>query len=69
MEGCNGGTTVMQRWSVKVGDLITPWPDDQIVGLIVEFISDQWSDRFLILSDGEILEVPCHQTEVISEGG
>ena len=54
---------------MKVGDMVYHWPKEEIVGLIVGFISDEWSDRFLILSEGEVFEVPWHQVELVDECG
>ena len=39
---------------MKVGDLIYPWADHHSVGLIVGYVSDQWSERFMVLSDGRV---------------
>jgi hypothetical protein len=53
---------------VNAGDLVWHWSgDDDVIGLILEFISDSWSDRFLILSKGEVYEVPWHNCELVDE--
>jgi len=57
------------RWLVKPGDLVRPWSriDDGAIGIIIKILSDQWSDRCLILTEFELLNIPRHQIEVISE--
>lgn len=52
---------------MKAGDLIYPWPNEELVGLVVGVTSDEWEDRFLVLFEGEVFEVPCHQVELIDE--
>ena len=52
---------------MKVGDLIYPWPNEALIGLLVGITSDEWEDRLLVLSGGEVLEVPYHQVELIDE--
>ena len=50
---------------MNVGDILYVWPDDKTIGLIVGFISDHWSDRFVVLSEGEIFEIPIQWDEII----
>ena len=52
---------------MKAGDLIYPWPNEELVGLVVGVTSDEWEDRFLVLFENEVFEVPCHQVELIDE--
>ena len=53
---------------MKPGDIVWHYKrDTDVIGLIIEFISDSWSDRFLILSEGEVFEVPWHICELIHE--
>ena len=54
---------------MKPGDLVRPWSriDDGAIGIIIKILSDQWSDRCLILTEFELLNIPRHQIEVISE--
>ena len=46
---------------MKIGDLIHPWPNEGDVGLVIDIIYDQWSSRYVVLSEGEIFEIPYHQ--------
>tara|TARA_B100001250_G_C19422340_1_gene623747 strand:+ start:523 stop:687 length:165 start_codon:yes stop_codon:yes gene_type:complete len=46
---------------MMIGSLIISWGSDDDVALVVDRITDQWSDRYLIFSNGEIFEVPAQQ--------
>ena len=46
--------------TVEIGDLVL---SGDFIAIVIDIISDQWSDRFLILSDGEMFEVPWYQPE------
>ena len=46
---------------MRAGDLIYPWFWSDDVGLIVGHISDQWSERFIVLSEGRVFEVPINR--------
>tara|TARA_Y100001973_G_C5149656_1_gene307377 strand:- start:299 stop:463 length:165 start_codon:yes stop_codon:yes gene_type:complete len=54
---------------MKIGDMIYHWPNEENVGLIIGLISDEWSDRILVFSEGEIFEVPFWHAGVFDEIG
>ena len=55
---------------MKEGDLVYPWHRiDSAIGLVIKTICDQWSDRTLVLTEGELLEIPTNQIEAVDEGG
>ena len=50
---------------MKIGDMLYPFPSRSEVALIIDFVSDQYSDRWVILNEGEIFEIPIKWDEVV----
>ena len=40
----------------RIGDLVL-LPREEAVGLIIGFISDEWSDRYIVFSRDEVYEI------------
>ncbi len=45
---------------MRIGELIHPYPDEDTVGLIVDFVSHALCDQWVVFSENEIFHIPVY---------